>query len=85
MLSQFSFFLQAWNPAAEDQCVDRCHRLGQSRDVVITKFLVKDSVEENMVMIQKKKKELVEKAFGAKNPQDRKQARIDDIRALMEI
>lgn len=75
----------AWNPAAEDQCVDRCHRLGQNRDVVITKFLVKDSVEENMVTIQKKKKELVEKAFGAKNPQDRKQARIDDIRALMEI
>lgn len=30
-------FVQAWNPAAEDQCVDRCHRLGQSRDVVITK------------------------------------------------
>ncbi|XP_058603407.1 helicase-like transcription factor isoform X2 [Onychostoma macrolepis] len=27
----------AWNPAAEDQCFDRCHRLGQSRDVVITK------------------------------------------------
>ncbi|XP_051556684.1 helicase-like transcription factor [Myxocyprinus asiaticus] len=75
----------AWNPAAEDQCVDRCHRLGQSRDVVITKFIVKDSVEENMVKIQKKKQELVEKAFGAKNPQDRKRAQIDDIRALMEI
>ncbi|XP_051990678.1 helicase-like transcription factor [Xyrauchen texanus] len=75
----------AWNPAAEDQCVDRCHRLGQSRDVVITKFIVKDSVEENMVKMQKKKQELVEKAFGAKNPQDRKKAHIDDIRALMEI
>ncbi|XP_048018521.1 LOW QUALITY PROTEIN: helicase-like transcription factor [Megalobrama amblycephala] len=75
----------AWNPAAEDQCVDRCHRLGQSRDVVITKFIVKDSVEENMVKIQKKKQELVEKAFGAKNSQDLKQARIDEIRTLMEI
>ncbi|XP_056599172.1 helicase-like transcription factor isoform X3 [Triplophysa dalaica] len=75
----------AWNPAAEDQCVDRCHRLGQSRDVVITKFIVKDSVEENMVKIQKKKQELVAKAFGTKSPTDRKQSRIDDIRALMEI
>ncbi|XP_009296828.1 helicase-like transcription factor isoform X2 [Danio rerio] len=75
----------AWNPAAEDQCVDRCHRLGQSRDVVITKFIVKDSVEENMVKIQKKKQELVDKAFGVKNSQDAKQARIDDIRALMEL
>uniref|UniRef100_A0A8C1SMX8 Helicase-like transcription factor n=1 Tax=Cyprinus carpio TaxID=7962 RepID=A0A8C1SMX8_CYPCA len=75
----------AWNPAAEDQCVDRCHRLGQSRDVVITKFIVKDSVEENMVKIQKKKQELVEKAFGVKKPMDLKQARMEEIRALMEI
>lgn len=75
----------AWNPAAEDQCVDRCHRLGQTRDVVITKFIVKDSVEENMVKIQKKKQELVEKAFGVKNTQDLKQTRIDEIRTLMEI
>ncbi|KAJ8270339.1 hypothetical protein GJAV_G00113220 [Gymnothorax javanicus] len=75
----------AWNPAAEDQCVDRCHRLGQKKDVVITKFIVKDSVEENMIKIQKKKKELVEKAFGGKSAQDRKQSRIEEIRALMEL
>ncbi|KAJ8357138.1 hypothetical protein SKAU_G00199320 [Synaphobranchus kaupii] len=75
----------AWNPAAEDQCVDRCHRLGQKKDVVITKFIVKDSVEENMVKIQKRKQELVEKAFGGKNAQDRKQSRIEEIRALMEL
>ncbi|XP_062381444.1 helicase-like transcription factor [Sardina pilchardus] len=75
----------AWNPAAEDQCVDRCHRLGQKRDVVITKFIVKDSVEENMVKIQKKKQDLVEKAFGAKTTQDKRQSRIDDIRELMEL
>lgn len=31
---------QAWNPAVEDQCVDRCHRLGQTRDVIITKVRV---------------------------------------------
>ncbi|XP_061099803.1 helicase-like transcription factor isoform X1 [Conger conger] len=75
----------AWNPAAEDQCVDRCHRLGQKKDVVITKFIVKDSVEESMVKSQKRKKELVEKAFGGKKAQDRKQSRIEEIRALMEL
>ncbi|KAJ8409563.1 hypothetical protein AAFF_G00229640 [Aldrovandia affinis] len=83
--SQVFLMDPAWNPAAEDQCVDRCHRLGQTKDVVITKFIVKDSVEENMVKIQKKKQELVEKAFGGKNPQDRKQSRIEEIRALMEL
>lgn len=75
----------AWNPAVEDQCVDRCHRLGQKRDVVITKFIVKGSVEENMVKIQRQKQDLVEKAFGTKNPGERNTSRVDEIRALMEL
>ncbi|KAF3845222.1 hypothetical protein F7725_008385 [Dissostichus mawsoni] len=74
----------AWNPATEEQCIDRCHRLGQTRRVVVTKFLVKDSVEETMVKIQKQKQELVDKAFGSTNT-DRKTSRIDDIKALMEL
>ncbi|KAJ0008620.1 hypothetical protein NQD34_016035 [Periophthalmus magnuspinnatus] len=74
----------AWNPATEEQCIDRCHRLGQKKKVVVTKFIVKDSVEENMVKIQKKKQDLVEKAFGASS-NSKKSSRIDDIKTLMEI
>uniref|UniRef100_A0A7N6ABC0 Helicase-like transcription factor n=1 Tax=Anabas testudineus TaxID=64144 RepID=A0A7N6ABC0_ANATE len=74
----------AWNPATEEQCIDRCHRLGQKRKVCVTKFIVKDSVEENMVKIQKKKQDLLEKAFGSTNT-DRKASRISDIKALMEL
>ncbi|KAM9708224.1 helicase-like transcription factor [Menidia menidia] len=74
----------AWNPATEEQCIDRCHRLGQKKKVVVTKFIVKNSVEENMVKIQRRKQDLVEKAFGSTNT-DRKTTRIDDIRALMEL
>uniref|UniRef100_A0A8D0AV68 Helicase like transcription factor n=1 Tax=Sander lucioperca TaxID=283035 RepID=A0A8D0AV68_SANLU len=74
----------AWNPATEEQCIDRCHRLGQTRKVVVTKFIVKDSVEENMVKIQRQKQDLVEKAFGSSNT-ERKTSRIDDIKALMEL
>ena len=32
----------AWNPATEDQCFDRIHRLGQTEDVVVTRFIMKD-------------------------------------------
>ena len=32
----------AWNPATEHQCFDRIHRLGQLKDVVITKFVMKN-------------------------------------------
>uniref|UniRef100_A0A3Q2ZQ72 Helicase-like transcription factor n=1 Tax=Kryptolebias marmoratus TaxID=37003 RepID=A0A3Q2ZQ72_KRYMA len=30
----------AWNPATEEQCIDRCHRLGQKRKVVVTKVRI---------------------------------------------
>ncbi|NWQ80691.1 HLTF factor, partial [Columbina picui] len=77
----------AWNPAAEEQCFDRCHRLGQSRDVVITKFIVKDSVEENMLRIQNKKRELAAGAFANKKPSanEVKQTKIDEIKALIDV
>ncbi|XP_061492992.1 helicase-like transcription factor [Rhineura floridana] len=74
----------AWNPAAEDQCFDRCHRLGQKQDVVITKFIVKNSVEENMLKIQNKKKELAAGAFGTKKPSS-SETKINDIKTLMDL
>ncbi|KAM6414608.1 helicase-like transcription factor isoform 2-T2 [Rhynochetos jubatus] len=76
----------AWNPAAEEQCFDRCHRLGQEHDVVITKFIVKDSVEENMLKIQTKKRELAAGAFAAKKPSasEVKQTKINEIKALID-
>ncbi|NXG88177.1 HLTF factor, partial [Stercorarius parasiticus] len=77
----------AWNPAAEDQCFDRCHRLGQKHDVVITKFIVKDSVEENMLKIQNKKRELAAGAFATKKPSasEAKQTKINEIKALIDL
>ncbi|XP_012638282.1 helicase-like transcription factor isoform X2 [Microcebus murinus] len=77
----------AWNPAAEDQCFDRCHRLGQKQEVIITKFIVKDSVEENMMKIQNRKRELAAGAFGTKktNANEMKQAKINEIRTLIDL
>jgi len=34
-----------WNPMVEAQAVDRVHRIGQQRDVFITRYLIKDSIE----------------------------------------
>ncbi len=34
-----------WNPMAEDQAVDRVHRIGQKCDVEIVRYIVKDSIE----------------------------------------
>ncbi|KZL74282.1 transcription termination factor 2 (SNF2 family domain-containing protein) [Colletotrichum tofieldiae] len=37
-----------WNPMAEVQAIDRVHRIGQTRDVKVMKYYVKDSIEEKM-------------------------------------
>lgn len=47
-----------WNPAAEQQAIDRTHRIGQKRKIFAYKMICKDSVEEKILTLQQKKKEL---------------------------
>jgi len=47
-----------WNPAIEAQAVDRAHRIGQENKVFTYKFITKDTVEEKIVALQRKKKKL---------------------------
>lgn len=35
-----------WSPMAEEQALDRVHRMGQRREVIATRYIVKDSIEE---------------------------------------
>ncbi|GAM35897.1 hypothetical protein TCE0_017f04579 [Talaromyces pinophilus] len=48
-----------WNPAAEWQSADRCHRIGQRRPCVITRLCIEDSVESRMVALQEKKANMI--------------------------
>ena len=45
-----------WNPAVEEQAINRCHRLGQHRPVRVVRFTVKDSVEVQMLSMQERKR-----------------------------
>ena len=45
-----------WSFAVEAQAIDRVHRMGQAADVVVSRFIVKESVEERMLKIQERKK-----------------------------
>ncbi|MDC7220491.1 MAG: DEAD/DEAH box helicase [Spirochaetales bacterium] len=47
-----------WNPAVENQAVDRAHRMGQTRSVMVYKPVVRDTVEEKILELQKGKKDL---------------------------
>jgi SNF2 family DNA or RNA helicase len=52
-----------WNPAAEDQAADRAHRIGQERPVIVYRLVAKDTVEERIMELQKKKRALAEVAL----------------------
>lgn len=47
-----------WNPAVEAQAVDRAHRLGQTRPVNVYRLVAKDTIEEKVVALQQRKREL---------------------------
>ncbi|KAG0645412.1 ATP-dependent helicase rad16 [Hyphodiscus hymeniophilus] len=54
-----------WNPAAEWQSADRCHRIGQARPCSITRLCIEDSVESRMVLLQEKKANMINSTINA--------------------
>ena len=50
-----------WNPAAENQAVDRAHRIGQERTVMVYRMVSEGTIEEKVLELQQRKAEL----FGA--------------------
>ncbi|KAK0744746.1 SNF2 family N-terminal domain-containing protein [Apiosordaria backusii] len=47
-----------WNPSVEEQAIARAIRMGQTRRVTVVRYMVKSSVEENIVNLQKRKRNL---------------------------
>jgi len=53
-----------WNPAAEMQAIDRAHRIGQHKAVQAVRFIMKNTVEERILMLQDKKRLVFEGTVG---------------------
>ncbi|KAG6213202.1 DNA helicase rad5 [Claviceps purpurea] len=71
-----------WSFAIEAQAIDRVHRLGQEEEVVVKRFIVKDSVEERMLRIQDRKK-FIATSLGMMSDEEKKAQRIEDIKELL--
>lgn len=56
-----------WAPAIEDQAVDRVHRLGQTRKCKVIRLVVEGTIEDEVLEIQAKKRQLASEAFGEKD------------------
>lgn len=52
-----------WNPYIEMQAIDRAYRIGQQRDVKVYRILTQETVEDRIIELQNKKKEMVEAAL----------------------
>lgn len=48
-----------WNPAVEDQATDRAHRIGQTKVVTVYRLIARDTVEEKILKLSDKKRDLV--------------------------
>ena len=56
-----------WNLAVQNQATDRAHRIGQRNVVSVYKLIMKDTIEENIVKLQERKKELAEQVLSGEN------------------
>jgi DNA repair protein RAD5 len=69
-----------WCPAAEQQAIDRVHRLGQKRDVQVKRFVIRDTVEQRILRLQEKKNMLVRGTLA--NRQEVQGLRLEELKEL---
>lgn len=74
------FYDSDWNPTADQQAMDRCHRLGQTRQVTVYRMVTKGTIEER-ILNRAKQKDHVQKVVISGSGQAQFQAR--DIAALL--
>ena len=71
-----------WNPAVENQAIDRAHRIGQRQTVIAYRLLIKDSVEEKIRSLQRTKSQMAEDVLG--EDKFAQSLTLDDLRYLFE-
>ena len=57
-----------WNPAVEDQAINRAHRIGQKDTVFVTRFVTQNTIEGRIAEVLQKKRELFEEMLGQNGP-----------------
>ncbi|TNY22091.1 SNF2 family N-terminal domain-containing protein [Rhodotorula diobovata] len=72
-----------WNSAVENQAIDRIHRFGQTREVFVTRFLVKRSIDDKMIALQERKTKVIQGALGGNKDKDKKQL-AEDLAMIFE-
>ncbi len=72
-----------WNPAVEAQAVDRTHRIGQDKTVMVYRLVAEGTIEEKVVELQERKRQLFARVVDADGVMGAPLS-ADDIRGLLE-
>jgi SNF2 family DNA or RNA helicase len=57
-----------WNPAVEDQAINRAHRIGQREPVFVTRFIAQDTIEGRICEVLERKRQLFAELIDAQSP-----------------
>ena len=72
-----------WNPATESQAVDRTHRIGQTKSVVVIRYVAKDTIEDKVMAMKRHKADLFASVLEGTSTTTASMT-ADDIRSLLE-
>ncbi len=72
-----------WNAAATSQATDRAHRIGQERTVTVYKLICRDTIEEKILRLQEKKRDLAEEILSGESGTFGRMSR-EDLLALLD-
>jgi SNF2 family DNA or RNA helicase len=69
-----------WNPAVENQAIDRCYRIGQNKKVMAYRMICNDTIEEKIVSLQSKKKKVAASIISV--DEEKKSFDLDEVKNL---
>jgi len=74
-----------WNPAIEDQAINRAHRLGQKATVFVTRFIVQETIEGRIAEVLEKKRSLFNELIAQNGPPPSLGLNEEEIFSLFDI
>jgi SNF2 family DNA or RNA helicase len=74
-----------WNPAVEDQAINRAHRLGQTETVFVKRFVTQETIEGRIAQVLERKRQLFEELITQNGPPERLGLSEEEIFGLFDI
>jgi SNF2 family DNA or RNA helicase len=74
-----------WNPAVEDQAINRAHRLGQKEPVFVTRFISQGTIEGRIAEVLERKRQLFQELITQNGPPPSLGLTEDDLFGLFDI